>query len=576
MSYKKSGISMSNKYELLTNYIKKNKLVYFLGILTVISCNIFQVYFANAMGHVVDFFSDKKSSYDFFLFYTKNRDISKMDMFYVVFFSILISRILLTLSRFGWRITLARQTHLVAGLMKNQIWERARYFKYHDLLDKYSKGVLMNAANSDVGQARFLFGFTLVGVIDMIFLGVFTLFCMFQINVKLTFISILFLLAMPIIVRKLSKKEMELYEIAQQSLSDFNDLSTQAVSTVKLQKLGQISKFWYKRLYDSANSYMFKRLDAQLTSLKYIPYTGSSSIISYLVLFSYGIYLNIQNEISVGEFVSMQGLIFLLQDPLMELGFIISEWKKSATSLNRLNDIYRNQDESYLTNDGHQVLKSDEDIFELKNVSFSYGENEILKDFNLHIKKNSRIGITGKIGSGKSTLIEILAGLQRETTGEILYCGHPFSYYNHLDLRSEIVCVHQKPFLFADTIKNNIQMDANLSDLEVWHILELAGLKDDVSKFEDGLSTYLGEWGINLSGGQKQRLTLARALAKKPRILLLDDGLSAVDTVTEELILNNLNSNLLETTIIWVAHRRSTLKYCNQIIDMDEVCQKNS
>lgn len=562
----------TNKYKILLDYIRKNKLVYALGFISVIVCNIFQVYSANAMGHVIDFFSDHSKGLDFFLFFTDRRDFSVQELFSIIFFSVLISKIILTFARFGWRISLARQTHLVSGVLKNEIWEKARFFKYSDLYEKYSKGVLMNAANSDVGQARFLFGFTLVGVVDMVFLGIFTLFCMFQISFKLTIISVLFLLAMPLFVRKLSRIEIELYEIAQQSLSDFNDLTTQAVSTVKLQKLGKISTFWLKRLSNSSFEYMQKRLHAQRTSLKYIPYTGVGSIISYVVLFSYGIFLTNTNEISVGQFVSMQGLIFLLQDPLMEVGFMISEWRKSATSLNRLNDIYTHPNESFLLNNSSVGQKSQENIYEVKNLCFKYNDDvQILNDFNLVIKKNSRVGITGKIGSGKSTLVDILSGLKRNFTGHVYFQGREFDSYSHTELRDEIVCVHQKPFLFADTIRNNILMDKNLSDERVWELLALAGLSDDVKNFENGLDTYLGEWGINLSGGQKQRLTLARALAKDPKILLLDDGLSAVDTVTEELILNNLNTTLKDTTIVWVAHRRSTLKYCEAIINLDDI-----
>ncbi len=563
----------NSKYQLLIDYIRKNKAVYLLGVLSVIICNICQVYFATAMGNVVDFFSMRKGSYDFFLFFTENRDYTHREVFLIVFWSIFISRIILTISRFGWRITLARQTHLVSGLLKNKIWSNARFFKLADLVNLYPKGVLMNAANSDVGQARFLFGFTLVGLIDMFFLGIFTIISMLFINVQLTLISVAFLLMMPFFVRKLSRVEIENYEVAQQALSDFNDLSSQAISTVKLQKLGKTSVFWFKRLFDSANIYMEKRVTAQATSLKYIPYTGLSSIISYIVLFSYGIYLNVNEVITVGEFVSMQGLVFLLQDPLMELGFIISEWRKSATSLKRLSEIYHHESEEYLSDElkGAQ-FEEVKHTYEITNLNFSYNsERPIISNFSLAISTGQRVGITGKIGSGKSTLIDILSGLQRRFEGEVLFHGKDFGSYDHLSLRNSIVTVHQKSFLFADTVKKNVAMDQDLSDEEVWNFLKIAGLDKDVKDFEHGLETGLGEWGINLSGGQKQRLTLARALAKRPSILLIDDGLSAVDTVTEELILNNLIDNLKNTTIIWVAHRRSTLKHCDVIIDMDEL-----
>lgn len=152
--------------------------------------------------------------------------------------------------------------------------------------------------------------------------------------------------------------------------------------------------------------------------------------------------------------------------------------------------------------------------------------------------------------------------------GKIHFLGQEFDQYSHENLRRYIGHVPQRPFLFATSIRENITMDRKMDDSEIWRYLELAGLDQDVRNFPDQLDTPLGEWGINLSGGQKQRLTLARALARTPKLLFLDDCLSAVDTVTEERILQNLDRELKDTTIIWVAHRRSTLKYCTQILEM--------
>lgn len=540
--------------------------MYFLGVLSVIICNICQVYFARAFGYVIDFFSQNEIP----KWLVKD---SAEQTFIFLFITIVVARVFLMIGRFGWRLTMARQTHLAAGDLKRRIWDSARYFSDDDLVDNYPKGVLMNAANSDVGQARFIFGFTLVGLIDVIFLGLFTLISMVQINLLLTCASLLMLFFTPIAIRKLSQKEVVNYEVAQKFLSSFNDLTSQAVSTVKLQKLGQTGKFWFNRLFKSAEEYRSKRLEANYTSLKYIPYMGMTSIVSYVVLFSLGVYLNIQGQLSVGQFVAMQGLIFLLQDPMIELGYIISEWRKSGTSLKRLDDIYSNDREEFLLQDDKKIEKS-QDVYSVKGLNFSYGDTQVLNDFELEIKKGARVGIAGQIGTGKSTLVKILSGLERKFEGEVKFYGEEFWQYGHKELREHIVCVHQKPFLFADSIKANIAMDLNLTDEEVWHYLDLAGLKNDVEGFDEGLECQLGEWGINLSGGQKQRLTLARALARKPKVLLLDDGLSAVDTVTEGVILKNLDNELKDTTIIWVAHRLSTLKYCDEIINMDRLCQQ--
>ena len=553
-------------YKLLTSYIRDNLTVYFLGVLSVLLCNIGQVYFARAMGHAVDFFSTKKLPEFFSRF-------DQQDQFFYLFLSILLARFALFLGRIGWRITLGRQTHKISGVLKNKIWQSTKYLKLSDLNEKFTKGALMNLATSDVNQGRFIFGFTLIGVIDVIFLTTLAVLSMLSIDVTLTLISIIVLSLTPFFIRRLSKKEIILYENAQNKLSDFNDLASQAVSTIKLQKLGGISEFWFSKLMGSSEEYRKARLEANLTSLKFYPYMGTASIFSYLILFSFGIYQYWGGFLSVGDFVAMQGLIFLLQEPLTELGFVISEWRKSATSLKRLNEVFTFEKENYLFSNFKNIKEHENNspVYELSDIHFSYddGARVLLNNFNLKINKGDRVGITGEIGSGKSTLINILSGLERENRGVVKFKGLHFHAYDHNHLRKEIGIAHQKPFVFAKSIRENVSMDQNLNDEQVLHYLNLAGLKDDVLNFDNGLDTELGEWGINISGGQKQRLSLARVLARDPEVLLLDDCLSAVDTITEEKILSNLNHYMNDKTIIWVAHRESTLKYCDTIINMD-------
>ncbi len=544
------------------NYIKEHKGMYILGALMVVLTNGMQVLSTRNMGWILDFFTEKPlpnilSGYD------------RMGTFYLLFGVMLGSRILLTVGRFGWRMTLARQTHFAGGMLRAKVWEKVRYFKHDDLANKWTKGVLMNASTSDVGSGRFIFGFTLVAVFDVLFLGILTLITMFLINVPLTLMSLVVMIFLPYAVKKLSELEIKRYGEAQDKLSEFNDISSQVISTIRLQRLTQTGQYWEERLKSSAKDYQNKRYSLLKTSLRYIPVMGSSSITSYAVLFLMGIGAVVNGSLSVGDFVAMQGLIFLLQDPLMELGFIISEMKKGFTSLERLAEIYTTEHDESLLIQGVEVSESEE-LLTINDLSFAYSEgSKLINDLSFTLNRGDRLGITGKIGTGKSTLVKILSGLIRNYEGEVKLAGHGFDHYGHENLRKYIGHVHQKPFLFAESIKNNITMDEKLTDDEVWRILEVSGLAKDVKGFPDGIETPLGEWGINLSGGQKQRLTIARALARRPKLLFLDDCLSAVDTVTEEEILKNLDNELKDTTLVWVAHRKSTLKYCNKILDFD-------
>jgi ATP-binding cassette subfamily B protein len=207
-------------------------------------------------------------------------------------------------------------------------------------------------------------------------------------------------------------------------------------------------------------------------------------------------------------------------------------------------------------------------VFSIRNLEFRYSDapNPAIQRFSIEIASGARIGITGAVGSGKTTFLQILAGNERLFQGEVLLHGRDIRSYSHEELSAIIALVEQRPFLFAETIRRNVLLNRAASDAEVHRFLEAAGLADDVARLPRGLETPLGEWGVNLSGGQKQRLTIARALAKNPQILLLDDCLSAVDVVTEEKILANLDRLLPNTTIIWVAHRLSTLRLCFPIV----------
>ncbi|MEO5667870.1 MAG: ABC transporter ATP-binding protein, partial [Bdellovibrionota bacterium] len=470
----------------------------------------------------------------------------------------------------GWRVYLAQQAHHVGAVMKSLVWDRSRFLPKIKLERDLRPGDLMNIATGDVNSARFPYSFTLVMVADMIWLFALTLTAMFFISAKLTLWTLILLPALPFVLHKLSVLEGKQHDSAQESLSDLSDLSAQAVSTVRLQRLTQTSAYWKARLFKSSHEYMMKRQSVIFTGLRFIPITGLTPILSYIVLLVIGIKEVLSGHLTVGSFVAMQSYIFLIQVPLIELGETVAEWQRGFTSLRRIAKIYQEPEAPRLRSGGLPVTSSEGPILEVKNLGYSLSESKIkiIDKLSLKLAPHERLGILGPVGSGKSTLISILAGFENDFEGQVLLHGQEIRLLEHAGLRKRIGIVPQKAFLFADTIRNNINLDMSLSDDEIWHFLKLSAVDEDVRSFTHGLDTRIGEWGVTLSGGQKQRLTLARALARKPEILLLDDCLSAIDTVTEERILQALDRELADTTLIWVAHRRSTLKYCDQILEM--------
>lgn len=524
--------------------------IYMLGIVTVFLTNLSEVLLPKFIQWILDdLMAGKKDFTDWFL----------------ALFSVLLIQIL---GRVGWRQSFGQQTHRVASKLKSLLWDRAKYLPKHRLESDLSPGELMNIAAGDIGICRSSFGFTLVGTFDFIFLVSLTLISMLSINVETTLWALFIMPTLPYFLTKIARREYQQHQVAQKSLSELTDLATQSVSTVRLQRLTQTENYWRSKLIGAADDYRGKRYEVLKTSLSFIPISGIAPLISYAILLAVTIPKTFSGEMSIGAFVAMQSYIFLIQSPMQELGFIISEWQQGFASMDRVTRTFGEKEEPQLRAGG-QPIKETETCFQIENLSFAYSNDlpPLFKNFSLCLKKGGRLGIKGAIGSGKSTLLQILSGFEKRYSGSVKLFGEDIHKYSHESLRNTVSIVPQKPFLFADTVRNNVNLQQNLTDDQVWRYLELACLADDIRKFPEGLDTKLGEWGVNLSGGQKQRLTLARALARQSQVLLLDDCLSAVDTVTEEKILKNLHTHLSDITLVWVAHRSSTLRHCETILE---------
>lgn len=479
--------------------------------------------------------------------------------------------VLAAIGRVYWRQLLGQQTHYAGARMRSLLWERARYLPRERLTTDLSPGELMSLATSDVGLARMMFGFTIVGTVDFVFLLGLSLACMLSIDPWLTAATLIIFPPLPFILDRLSRREALQHNTAQTKLSELTELAAQAVATQKLQRVSQTHVFWEKRLAKAADVYRHRRMDVAKTSLLFIPVTGAAPLIAFGILLMLGVERVLAGHISIGQFVALQSYVFLVQQPMLELGVIISEWQRSKASFQRLVTILAQPAAPGLESEHPAPVLADL-AYVARNLSFRYpgASYPVFEGLNLELKKGARLGLMGPLGSGKSTLLEIFSGLETRFEGELKLFDRDVRQYSHADLRRFVSVVPQRPFLFSNTIAANMRLDRALAEDEVWHWLEVAGVAEDVKKLPEQLETRLGEWGVNLSGGQKQRLTLARALARRPMILLLDDCLSAVDTLTEERILQGLNEHLRETTLVWVAHRPSTLRHCDTILDLGE------
>lgn len=474
------------------------------------------------------------------------------------------------LGRIGWRQMMARRTHVSGHLIKTRFWNVLKDQPL-SFLHRYPLGDLMNRATGDWNKTRFIHGFTIVMTFDIIFFSLLALVSMFLIDVQLALACLFLMPFLPRPIIRLSKKEYDQHQKAQELLSELSDAISQAVNTVRLQRATNSEVIWEQQLTKRASRYAAQHFEVLKIIWKIFVLGALPTIAAYAILFSFGIYKFQNGDISIGQFIALQSYILLLQSPLFELGSVISEWQTGFASYARILEIFGYELKPKQTDPkGMTIMSRQDEAVSMKNLSFRYSADfpYVLKNINFTVRAGEKIGIIGAIGAGKTTLIQILTGLSEHFQGELYLFGLPMSKLGRDWLCRNITVVPQKPFLFAGSIRSNLCLDQNFTAEEMIRVLKVVRLWDDVQSMPQQLDTWIGEWGINLSGGQKQRLAIARALLRPTPILILDDCLSAVDSVTEEYILNQLQGSFQHQTLIWTAHRASTLQLCDRIYQL--------
>ncbi|MBT5471835.1 MAG: ABC transporter ATP-binding protein, partial [Nitrospina sp.] len=279
----------------------------------------------------------------------------------------------------------------------------------------------------------------------------------------------------------------------------------------------------------------------------------------------------IAEEITLGSFVAFNGYLMLLSWPMMGIGYVFNITQKGFVGMERINEVLFSKSTIAEKGEGGEEIPDNGNV-ELTHVTFGYpGQTEInLDNVNLKIISGQTLGVVGVIGSGKTTLAQMLLRFYDPLSGDICISGKSIREFALKDLRNYIGYVSQEPFLFSTSIRNNIALGReNATESEIEKIVTLTGLNSDLDQFPDHLETLIGEKGVTLSGGQKQRIALARALLKSPKLLILDDSFSNLDSEMEEKLLQNLNENFKSTTKIIISHRLSTIRNANEIVLLD-------
>lgn len=543
----------------LNKYFFKYKWHFTLGIFFIIVTNAFEAYMPRYFGNSVDMlkeWSAKNSDQDLIWVALKAGGYYMLMALISGFFLFLTRQALIIMSR-----------HIEYD-MKNEIYNHYQRLSY-TFFRKNNTGDLMNRISEDVTKVRMYLGPGVMYSINLFILFVFVIISMIQINGMLTIIVLTPLPIMSIIIYAVASRINKASGVVQSEQSLMSTLVQETFSGIRVVKAYGRQREILSKFDHSADSYMKKNMKLVLINALFMPTIFALVGLSTLLCIYLGGVLKINGDLSIGEILSFIFYVNLLTWPFASIGWVISLTQRAEASQARINSFLDVHPE--ITNTVFSPLQF-EDSIEFVNVSYTYPNSGIqaIKNVSFKLRKGESLGVVGRTGSGKSTILLLLTRQIEPDSGIILIDGVPLPEVNLDAFLTETGVVPQDVFLFSDTIGNNISFGLKhneVSEEDLIKVTKSAHVYHNIKRFKNGFGTLLGERGVNLSGGQKQRISIARALIRKPKLLIMDDCLSAVDTETEEIILNNINS--LSLTAIIVSHRVSSIRHANHIINIE-------
>jgi len=474
----------------------------------------------------------------------------------------------------GFFTFLMRQTIIVTSRLiefdlKNEIYQQYQRLSLN-FYKKNRTGDLMNRISEDVSKVRMYIGPAIMYSINMIVLFTVGFTQMISIDVKLTMYTLIPFPLLSISIFVLSKVIHKRSTIVQEYLSKLTTFNQEFFSGINVVKSYGIEASIIKGFDKIANESKEKNIHLQKANALFFPLMILLIGISNLLVIYVGGKQYISGEIQFGTIIEFMLYVNILTWPVAVVGWVTSMVQQAEASQARINEFLKQVPEIQNTITSSSELKGN---VTFKDVTFTYDDTNItaLKNINFSIKSGETLAILGKTGSGKSTIIELISRLYDTEIGTILLDNMPIKQTNLNDVRSQIGFVPQDPFLFSESIEDNIKFGKySATEEEIISAAKNADVHNNIINFPKGYKTILGERGVTLSGGQKQRVSIARAIIKKPKILIFDDCLSAVDTETEEKILSNLEIISKNITTFIISHRISSAKNADKIIVLSD------
>lgn len=436
----------------------------------------------------------------------------------------------------------------------------------------YSKkktGDLMSRQTGDMEAIRHFVAYIIYQVYENILLFCFALFMIFTVNVKLALCMLIVLPFTAITTAKQSKEVRPTFQRIRDCFSSLNAFVQENVSGNRVVKAFAKEDFEIEKFNKENDAYMDAQLNSSKVWMKYLPIFEVLAYVLNVVLMLYGGWMVITGEMTIGNLVTVNGYLWMLNAPLRMAGWWVNDTHRFITSVEKIYTTY--VEEPLVKMPPVPVSRKHmEGNVEFKDVSYTADDEDIVKDISFSVKKGQTVGILGSTGAGKSTIMNLLCRFVDATSGEVLVDGVNVKDWNLYDLRDNIGMAMQDIFLFSDTIEGNIAYGRpNCTFEEIHEAAVMADANHFIKAMPEGYDTIVGERGVGLSGGQKQRISLARALLKKPSILILDDTTSAVDMETESYIQQQLGKLSGQCTIFVIAYRISSIKDADQILVMD-------
>lgn len=546
-----------NALKTLNPYFWKHRLLLFWGFLFIVASNFFNIFKVQFVGKSVDEIS--KSGHLGF-----NKQV-------LIYVGIIVGSSLLT----GFFTFMMRQTIIVASRrieyeLKNKIY---RHYQELSLTDykKTTIGDLMNRLSEDVVAVRMYLGPGVMYVVNLLILMIITSIYMLKTDVEMTLWTLIPLPILSFIIYKVSSIINKKSKIMQKSQSAISTFVQDSFSGIRVVKYFAKEKYIAKNYGIKVKDYQEKALDLAKTEAYFF------TIILFVIgLLNVAILLiggqkYLANEISVGKIADFFLYINILIWPFSMVGWVTSVNQRAEASMSRINEFLDKKSDIVNHNFEEYPIKG---AIEFRNVSYVYPNTGIkaLDNVSFKINAGESLAIMGKTGSGKTTIALLLARLIDPTEGEILIDGKNLKDHNLQNYRKYIGYIPQESYLFSDTIANNIGFAIdNPTEEQIIEYAKKADVHKNIVEFKEQYKTMVGERGVMLSGGQKQRICIARALIKQPEILIFDDSLSALDTETEENILQNIEKDLQNATSIIITHRESSAKRADKILNLTDV-----